>query len=541
MRFRILTFWALLTLLQLPLSEASTSSVVVVGRELIGISYDDLCDLFVNDYDNDNDYDNNNNNNNNNDESNDDNNDRGMFSTLRQRRNMIAPLLRKIEEAFGTMSTTNNNCIDDDEDGEDGRGSNRPSLGFLEITDLPSDMVQLRKKLLPKASTLANLSSQELMSLERPDTGYSIGWSHGKESFRNVDNDDDDDARRLYDTAKGSFYMNPFTSTSSSNNDSVPAVVNVYPPSLQPHLEEDLLIMTKFMSRVGLWIAILCDLYLYADQHHQQCAFDDDDDDDDDSNKHENEYPSLSSFDNNEWMVYNSLKLGKTAAKARLLYYFPPGQQKHQQTEEENVEDDPVFDDWCGWHTDHGSLTALLPGLLCDEEEEATGISHNEKDDRLKKQSASSSTSSSYPKPGLYIQTNSNLGKKNDSDKSQQQQQQTELVHVKLSPNSLGFQLGETLQIMSKGKFIATPHAVKAPPSRSMNTKKIGRASLAVFLQPLSNQLLPPLVDIDEKSSSSPSSSLQKEQNDYDDDFSLRRRWRSTFGEFQRVTTEAFN
>jgi isopenicillin N synthase-like dioxygenase len=240
-------------------------------------------------------------------------------------------------------------------------------------------------------------------------------------------------------------------------------------------------------------------------------------------------------------MVYNSLKLGKTAAKARLLYYFPPGQQKHQQTEEENVEDDPVFDDWCGWHTDHGSLTALLPGLLCDEEEEATGISHNEKDDRLKKQSASSSTSSSYPKPGLYIQTNSNLGKKNDSDKSQQQQQQTELVHVKLSPNSLGFQLGETLQIMSKGKFIATPHAVKAPPSRSMNTKKIGRASLAVFLQPLSNQRLPPLVDIDEKSSSSPSSSLQKEQNDYDDDFSLRRRWRSTFGEFQRVTTEAFN
>ncbi|MGK3760574.1 MAG: hypothetical protein ACI8RD_012891, partial [Bacillariaceae sp.] len=223
MRFRILTFWALLTLLQLPLSEASTSSVVVVGRELIGISYDDLCDLFVNDNDNDK-Y------NNNNDESNDDNNDRGMFSTLRQRRNMIAPLLRKIEEAFGTMSTTNNNCIDDDEDGEDGRGSNRPSLGFLEITDLPSDMVQLRKKLLPKASTLANLSSQELMSLERPDTGYSIGWSHGKESFRNVDNDDDDDARRLYDTAKGSFYMNPFTSTSSSNNDSVPAVVNVYPP-----------------------------------------------------------------------------------------------------------------------------------------------------------------------------------------------------------------------------------------------------------------------------------------------------------------------
>ena len=548
MRSCILMF-LLLALLILPLlSEASTStySAVVVDRELISISYDDLCDLFVNG-------------NNDDDESNDDN-DREMFLTLRRRRNMIAPLLRKIEEAFGTMSVTNNNS--NDEDG-DGRGSNnRPSLGFLEITDLPSDMVQLRKKLLPKASKLANLSSKELMSLERPDTGYSIGWSHGKESFRNADNDDD---TRRYDTSKGSFYMNPFISISSNddsdnnkknnnnNNDSVPAVVNVYPPSLQPNLEEDLLIMTRFMSRVGLWIAILCDLYLYEEQHQQQCELDDDD-----SNKHNKTYPSLSSFDNNEWMVYNSLKLGKTAAKARLLYYFPPGQQQqhqqqHQIIEEEHVDNDQVFDDWCGWHTDHGTLTALLPGMLCDEDEVEAGSSKNEKESLPKKQqSASSSTSSTHSKPGLYIQTNNNHGNNNGSDEAQQQQ--PELVHVKLSPNSLGFQLGETLQIMSKGKFVATPHAVKAPPSsphtitsaddniHSMKTKKIGRASLAVFLQPLSNQLLPPLVDIDEESSSS--SSLQKVQNyndDDDGDFSLRRRWRSTFGEFQRVTMEVFN
>ncbi|OEU23703.1 hypothetical protein FRACYDRAFT_233878 [Fragilariopsis cylindrus CCMP1102] len=531
MRSCILMFLHLALILPL-LSEASTStySAVVVDRELIGISYDDLCDLFVND--------NNNGSNNNDDESNDDN-DREMFLTLRRQRNMIAPLLRKIEEAFGTMSVTNNNS--NDEDG-DGRGSNnRPSLGFLEITDLPSDMVQLRKKLLPKASKLANLSSKELMSLERPDTGYSIGWSHGKESFRNADNNDD---TRRYDTSKGSFYMNPFISSSSNddsdnkndnnNNDSVPAVVNVYPPSLQPHLEEDLLIMTKFMSRVGLWIAILCDLYLYEEQHQQQCEFDDDD-----INKHNKTYPypSLSSFDNNEWMVKRQQRQD----------YFPPGQQQQQQQqqqiEEEHVDNDQVFDDWCGWHTDHGTLTALLPGMLCDEEEEEAGSSKNEKESHPKKQqSASSSTSSTHSKPGLYIQTNNNHGNNNGSDEAQQQQQQqqqSELVHVKLSPNSLGFQLGETLQIMSKGKFIATPHAVKAPPSsprtitsaddniHSMKTKKIGRASLAVFLQPLSNQLLPPLVDIDEESSSS--SSLQQAS------------WRSTFGEFQRVTMEVFN
>ena len=117
-------------------------------------------------------------------------------------------------------------------------------------------------------------------------------------------------------------------------------------------------------------------------------------------------------------------------------------------------------------------------------------------------------TSQQEPKPGLYIETRNG-----------------ELVHASLSSSSLGFQLGETLQIMSRGKFLATPHAVKAP-----SQSKIGRASLAVFLQPLADQILPPLND-----------NAGSDKQGHKDRFSLERRWRPTFGAFQKATTETFN
>ena len=153
-----------------------------------------------------------------------------------------------------------------------------------------------------------------------------------------------------------------------------------------------------------------------------------------------------------------------------------------------------VLDDWCGWHTDHGTLTSLLPGMLTAEE-------------------PLQDTSETAQKPGLYIQTKVKEGESSRPS-------EIRYVHVALAPNSLGFQLGETLEIMSRGKFLATPHAVKAPPSSS-----VGRGSLALFLQPLANQILSPL----------------EGKSDSDDIFSLKSRWRSTFGEFQRVTIESFS
>lgn len=375
------------------------------------ISYNDLLDLFGSMED---------------DEADDD----ALVAILQQNTHKIARLLKTIEEAFS-----------------------KRALGFLEVTSLPTEIVSLRQKLLPRAEELANLPANELLKLEQPDKGYSFGWSHGKESFKVQEKGE---TKRRYDIAKGSFYMNPYA------NDQ-----NVYPESLQPHLEDDLLRMTRFMATVGLWIAILCDLYLGTAT--EECPSD--------ANASDN-LDIVSSISSNPWMVYKSLKYGKASAKARLLYYFP-------QQEETNAPKEDVFDDWCGWHTDHGSLTALLPGML-------TGASHK------------NSLASDSPKPGLYIKTI------NETER---------LVHVDLAQDSLGFQLGETLEILSEGRFEATPHAVKAPQNLSM-----GRASLAVFLQPRATQILPQL----------------KGKED-DDILSLSNRWRSTFGEFQRVTIESFS
>lgn len=431
-----------------------------------------------------------------------------LVAILHQSPDKIAPLLRKIEEAFGTTS-------------EDAPATRLPALGLLEVTGIPPAIVGLRKRLLPRASELAKLPSEELRALEKPETGYSIGWSHGRESFRVDTNETESGApKRRYDTAKGSFYMNPFADASTTN---------VYPPSLQPNFEEDLLKMTRFMSEVGLWIAILCDIYLGVNSNshcprEQECAPTDNP-----------ERGFTSSISTNQLTVYKSLKYGKSAAKARLLYYFPQGQQRKENQEiSTQIDNNNVFDDWCGWHTDHGTLTALLPGML-------DGVNGRQQDDMDPKKQFSASSSS--PKPGLYIKTKTSVSVAEDSNdivRGQQSQHVRErLVHVDLAPDSLGFQLGETLEILSGGKFEATPHAVKAPPS---TTRSMGRASLAVFLQPLASQVMPPLaMSTTSDRGQGESDDNHSRENDYDDAFSLRNRWRSTFGEFQRVTIESFS
>lgn len=318
-------------------------------------------------------------------------------------------------------------------------------LGLLEVTDIPPSMVALRAKLLPMAKQLANLPATELMEITRPDTSYSIGWSHGREQFKGK-----------YDIAKGSFYMDPFRPNS-----------NVYPVSMQPELERCLVEMTHFMSKVGLWITKLCDCYL--DQQDES---------------HHDHRPSM------QRSLFQTLE-SSTNAKARLLHYFPASSSSIQQAKSEM--ELSSFSDWCGWHTDHGSLTALLPGL-CLEDTKKTGTTS----------SSSYTNHDATLAPGLYIQTRSN-----------------DLVHVRLSSTSLGFQIGETMSIQSHGRLQATPHAVKAGSSH------LSRESLAVFLQPEPNEVLPPLTQpcVGEH---------------HEDPNSLARRWRPTFGEFQQATIQSY-
>jgi hypothetical protein len=153
-------------------------------------------------------------------------------------------------------------------------------LGFLEVINIPSAMVELRSKLLPMAEQLANLAPTELQMLERPEQDWTVGWSQGKEHFTDG----------TYDMAKGSFYINPYFASEQDNP-------NVYPPSLQPQLEERLMTMTRFMSKVGRWFGKLCDLYLQRESG-SDIALDD------------------------PWTISKSLASG-LAFKARLLYYYP--------------------------------------------------------------------------------------------------------------------------------------------------------------------------------------------------------------------------
>jgi isopenicillin N synthase-like dioxygenase len=158
-------------------------------------------------------------------------------------------------------------------------------------------------------------------------------------------------------------------------------------------------------------------------------------------------------------------------------------------------------------------------------------------------------------KPGLYIQIRSDRSHRDqhtdddgdDTIASTTTTSVTELVHVALAPTSLGFQIGETTEIMTLGQLRATPHAVKAPMSSDKTSKTTGRASLAVFLQPMPDQVLPPLPTLtsspptDPKTCPSSSNDIGHGGDDAMSQESLRRRWRPTFGEFQQATTEAFN
>ena len=330
---------------------------------------------------------------------------------------------------------------------EDAFGNHETSLGFLEVSDVPQEMVELRRAVLHKAHDLANLPESELLKLEKPELDYVLGWSHGKEEFK----------PGIADVGKGSFYYNPFDSDENNNN-------NVFPPqTLLPDLETQLEQMTHFMAKVGLWIVKLIDEHLQLE-------------------------------------IYQSLETCETA-KARLLYYYPSSVSSENQNENQQQHQEW----WCGWHKDHGSLTALLPGELIvvrgkgDDDEE-----NDEKQD-------ANNNDTEGNKAGLCIDSS-----------SYSPEEGQRLHHVALPSTSVGFQLGETIQLMTHGKLRATPHGVKSPNSASSSS--IGRASLALFLQPAAQQVLPPLPD----------------ESDHNIDESLRSRYRPTFGEFQQATTKAF-
>lgn len=282
---------------------------------------------------------------------------------------------------------------------------NYDGLGILSVKNIPN-FSQYRKEFLPYASKLAMLSQDKLRTLEHKESKYGFGWSHGKEKFEGV-----------FDIHKGSFYFNPQYDVPTDNQELIKQFPeafssNIWPTQYLPEFEGAAKQLGRLMVNVGILVAEQCDLYT------------------------KKKIPTFPRYTLREVITTSY------TAKARLLHYFAV--KENQKMKE---------DGWCGWHNDHGSLTALCPAMFMREGNTTEEIDNED------------------PNAGLWIKS-----------------RKDELVKINLPRDYMGFQIGETSQIQSGGFLRATPHAVM--PSKFPN---VVRNTLAVFMQPnFSTPLDPP-------------------------------------------------
>ncbi|XP_058111573.1 uncharacterized protein LOC131254869 isoform X4 [Magnolia sinica] len=123
--------------------------------------------------------------------------------------------------------------------------------------------------------------------------------------------------------------------------------------------------------------------------------------------------------------------------KARLLYYFPAPQS-------DCTQDLGTMSSWCGWHTDFGSLTGLTCGKFTRD-----GVEIACPDSAA----------------GLYIRTRTD-----------------QIVKVIFGEDEIAYQIGETTEILSRGRLCATPHCVRAP--KGEKALGVERSTFALFMQP---------------------------------------------------------
>ncbi|KAK6941558.1 Non-hem dioxygenase N-terminal domain [Dillenia turbinata] len=288
---------------------------------------------------------------------------------------------------------------------EQGFGPN--GLGILSISDVPG-YSSLRQNLLQLSPRLANLPDEVKKELEDPDSWYNFGWSHGKEKLESG----------KPDLLKGSFYANPVLDIPTTEASLIERYrsycgSNIWPakalPELEPvcNLHAAFKALGKLILDVGLMLAHHCDLYVSKGMEMQK-------------------------DDGLEQILFHS-----RCHKGRLLYYFPP-----QQSDCTDIGDS--VSSWCGWHTDHGSLTGLTCAMFTRDAEEITCPDNA---------------------AGLYIKTRTN-----------------QIVKVAFGKDEIAYQIGETAEILSGGYLCATPHCVRAP--KGEVAIGVDRSTFALFLQP---------------------------------------------------------
>ncbi|KAH1044338.1 hypothetical protein GYH30_025891 [Glycine max] len=271
---------------------------------------------------------------------------------------------------------------------EEGFGPN--GLGILSVTDVPG-YSSLRRNLLHLAPRLANLPKEVKEDLEDPHSRYNFGWSHGKEKLESGKPDP------ILDT--------PTTETSLIQRYPSYCGSNIWPRNALPELEVAFKALGKLIFDIGLMLAYHCDQYVSKGMKI-----------------HKDE-------------GLESILRCSRCHKGRLLYYFPSQQ---------GVPDGNSLSSWCGWHTDHGSLTGLTCGMFTRD-----GVEIACPDSAA----------------GLYIRTRNN-----------------QIIKVVYGKDDIAYQIGETTEILSGGYLCATPHCVQAPTGEE--SSGIERSTFALFMQP---------------------------------------------------------
>jgi isopenicillin N synthase-like dioxygenase len=281
-------------------------------------------------------------------------------------------------------------------------------IGLLVVRGVPG-FVALRQGLLPLGFHFAALPTDVKDRYVHPQSSYSFGWSHGKELLK----------PGQFDEFKGSYYNNPQYDVPHEDAELVRRYPenyhpNVWPGADFPQLRPAFMALGQRMVDVGLLVAEQCDRYVRSRLGGRLA----------------------------EELALARLIRESRACKARLLYYFAINEDATPRTR----------DSWCGWHSDHGSLTALCPAMYFEAEPGARAP-------------ARSDIPVPDPEAGLYVRTRGGQERK-----------------VVIPRDCIAFQIGESSQIMTGGLLRATPHAVQAlahPASRN-----ISRATFAVFMQP---------------------------------------------------------
>uniref|UniRef100_A0A6N2MN33 Fe2OG dioxygenase domain-containing protein n=1 Tax=Salix viminalis TaxID=40686 RepID=A0A6N2MN33_SALVM len=306
---------------------------------------------------------------------------------------------------------------------EEGFGPN--GLGILSISDnlIVKDSAEWCKRIPIAASLglrlgggggggmLANLPQKVKDELEDPHSRYNFGWSHGKEKLESGK----PGIRLIVLQTYGLTVLCQNWKLYDAKMIGIAlALCSVHPriiacSSMHLLAGQTLKALGKLMHDVGLMVAYHCDQY-----GKTLCP----------------NYPK-------EWKW---IKM-----KASNRYFFVLGVIKagcfiiflHQG-------DSDSVSSWCGWHTDHGSLTGLTCAMF--------------KRDGVEIPCPDSTA-------GLYIKTRTD-----------------QIVKVVFGEGEIAYQIGETTEILSRGYLCATPHSVQAPKGEEVSG--VDRSTFALFMQP---------------------------------------------------------